>query len=93
MQRIFLDEARPSMVLAVSVKDKRNNILFLKGAELTEKHIRIMKNNDVSKVVVEGSPVQRQGGEAAKAVQRRFLSAGDAALALRIRDILKDLLA
>lgn len=92
MQRIFLDEAKPSMVLAVRVKDKRNDVLFLKGTKLTEKHIQTMKGNDVLKVVVEGSPVQRQGGEAAKAVQRRFLSAGDTPLALKIRDILKDLL-
>jgi len=34
MQRIFLDEAKPSMVLAAAVKDEQNNVLFLRGAEL-----------------------------------------------------------
>ena len=92
MQRILLDEARPSMVLAVAVKDERKNILFLRGAELTEKHIGIMKSNKICKVVVEGSPVRKKGGEAAKAVEKRFSSSGNAALALRIRDMLKELI-
>jgi hypothetical protein len=91
MQRIFLDEAKPSMVLAAAVKDELNNILFLRGAELTEKHIGIMKSKNICKVVVEGSPVRKKGGEAAKAVEKRFSSAGDSALALKIRDMLKEL--
>jgi len=92
MQRIFLDEAKPSMVLAAAVKDEQNNVLFLRGAELTEKHIGIMKSKNVRRVVVEGSPVPRRGDEAAKAVVKRFSSAGDSALALKIRDILKELM-
>jgi len=91
MQRIFLDEAKPSMVLAVTVKDERNNVLFLRGSELTEKHIGIMKSNNICKLVVEGSPVQKKGNAAAKALEKRFSSAGGSALALKIRDILKEL--
>lgn len=81
------------MVLAVAVKGKGNNVLFLKGAELTEKHIQIMRNSDVRKVVVEGSPVLKKSGKAAMAVERCFASAGDSALAIKIRDTLKNLLA
>lgn len=92
MQRILLDEVRPSMVLAAAVKDGRNNILFLRGAELTEKHIGIMKSNNIYKVVVEGSPVRKEGGEAAKALEKRFSSSGNSPLALKIRDMLKELI-
>ena len=92
MQRIFLDEAKPLMVLAVTVKDERNNVIFLRGAELTEKHIGIMKNKNILKVVVEGTPQQDKGVEAAKALEKRFASAGDSALARKIFDILKDLI-
>ena len=31
MQRIFLDEAKPSMVLAAAVKDERNNVISLEA--------------------------------------------------------------
>jgi len=92
MQRIFIDEAQPSMVLAVTVKDERSNVLFLRGAELTEKHIGIMRSNNVCKLVVEGSPVKKKGDEATKALEKRFSSAGGSALALKIRDILKELI-
>ncbi len=92
MQRILLDEASPSMVLAIAVRDERNNVLFLRGVELTEKHIGIMKSDNVRKVVVEGSPVRKKGDRAAKAVEKRFSSAGNSALALKIRDLLKELM-
>lgn len=52
-----------------------------------------MKSKNIRKVVVEGSPVQKKGDRAtAKAIEKRFSSAGDSALALRIRDILKELI-
>jgi hypothetical protein len=95
MQKLDIDEAKPSMVLAATVKDKDGNILFLKGVELTERHIIILNNRDIKKVVVEGRPVKRETGAAEgsfKEIDRRFSTAGSHPMVLKIRDIIKELL-
>ncbi len=95
MQKLDIDEIKPSMVLAATVKDKDGNILFLKGVELTERHISILHNRDIKKVVVEGCPVKRENnmsGSICNEIDRRFITAGSNPVVLRIRDIIKELM-
>lgn len=95
MQKIDINDVKPSMQLAASVKDKDGNIIFLKGVELTERHIMILSSRDVKRVVVEGCPVKRQCDEMLevhKEIDRRFSTAGSHPLVLKIREIIKELL-
>ena len=83
------------MVLAMTVKDKRGNIVLLKGTELSERHITIMSNRDVRSVVVEGTPVERKGGDVeawSREVDRRFCAAGSSPVVVKIKEIMKGLL-
>lgn len=95
MQKLDIDEVKPSMILAATVKDKDGNILFLNGVELTERHIVILNNRDIKKVVVEGCPVKREnaGSEGSfKEIDKRFCAAGSHPAVLKIKDIIKELL-
>lgn len=95
MQKLNIDEVKPSMMLAATVKDKDGNILFLKGVELTERHIIIMNNRDIKKVVVEGYPVSRENTCTEglfKEIDKRFSTAGSHPAVLKIKDIIKELL-
>ncbi|HAK88184.1 MAG TPA: hypothetical protein DHV16_03935 [Nitrospiraceae bacterium] len=95
MQRVSIDEVRPAMVLAVTIKDNNGNILFLKGVELTDRHTVLLNNRDIRKVVVEGRPVKREENEIEKLhkeIDERFVTAGPNSIVLKIRDIIKDLL-
>lgn len=95
MQKLAIDELKPSMVLAATVKDKDGNILFLKGVELTERHIIILNNRDIKKVVVEGCPVKKETGadeSSFKEIDMRFSTAGSHPMVLKIRDIIKEIL-
>ena len=95
MQRVSIDELKPSMALAATVKDKNGNILFLKGVELTERHITLLNNRDIRKVVVEGRPVKREETvieKLHKEIDERFATAGRNPIVLKIRDAIKDLL-
>ncbi len=95
MQKVSIDEVKPAMVLAVTIKDKNGNILFLKGVELMDRHIVLLNNRDIRKVVVEGRPVKREetGIEnLRKEIDERFATAGPNPIVLKIRDIIKDLL-
>ncbi|MCL4455867.1 MAG: hypothetical protein M1147_08445 [Nitrospirae bacterium] len=95
MQKVSIDELKPSMVLAATIKDKNGNILFLKGVELTDKHIILLNSRDIRNVVVEGRPVKREetGIEnLRKEIDERFATAGRNPIVLKIRDAIKDLL-
>lgn len=95
MQKLNIDEVKPSMILAATVKDKDGNILFLKGVELTERHIIILNNRDIKKVVVEGCPVKRgnnMSGAVCKEIDTRFSTASASPVVLKIRDIIKELM-
>jgi hypothetical protein len=94
MQRIVIEEVKPSMVVAITVKDKQRNILVLKGVTLTERHIQILRRNDINKVVVEGTRVNKiNGGNAARAVEKRFGPAYmKSDLARKVCETLKELL-
>ncbi|BCB96708.1 hypothetical protein JZK55_16300 [Dissulfurispira thermophila] len=95
MQKLNIDEVKPSMVLAATVKDKDGNILFLKGVELTERHIIILNNRDIKKIVVEGCPVKREicmSDDYFKEIDRRFSTAGSHPVILKMKDIIKELL-
>lgn len=96
MQKIRLDEAKPSMIIASTVRDKDGNILFLKGVELTERHIAFMHNRGVQRIVVEGCPVQREKSRTdrlSNEIDRRFSTAGPSPAVVKIKDLLKELLA
>ena len=95
MQKVSIDELKPSMVLAATIKDKNGNILFLKGVELTDRHIILLNSRDIRNVVVEGRPVKREetGIEnLRKEIDERFATAGRNPIVLKIRDAIKDLL-
>ncbi len=96
MQRLDIGKVKPSMVLAMTIKDKNGNIVLLKGLELTERHIAILKNRDVKSLIVEGAPVERESAvldTLLEEVDRRFSTAGSNPVVLKIRDIIKGLLA
>ncbi|MBI5214109.1 MAG: hypothetical protein HY957_12210 [Nitrospirae bacterium] len=95
MQKVSIDELKPSMVLAATIKDKNGNILFLKGAELTKKHIILLNSREIRNVVVEGRPVRREGAgteNLCEEIDKRFGTAGPNPIVLKIRDIIKDML-
>ncbi|MCL4491976.1 MAG: hypothetical protein M1510_08760 [Nitrospirae bacterium] len=96
MQRLDIGKVKPSMVLAMTIKDKNGNIVLLKGLELTERHIAILKNRDVKSLIVEGAPMERESvvlDTLLEEVDRRFSTAGSNPVVLKIRDIIKGLLA
>lgn len=95
MQRIDVDELKPSMVLAATIKDPIGNVIFLRGAQLTEKHITILKNRNIKIVSVEGDRTDKGAGltEAQDAeIERRFSTAGTHSVVLKIKETLKGLL-
>lgn len=95
MQRLNVDELKPSMVLAETIKDGNGNILFIRDTQLTEKHISILINRDIKTVSVEGDPVEKDPGkteELSKEIDRRFSTAGPHPVVLKIKETLKELL-
>ena len=95
MQKVSIDELKPSMVLAATIKDKNGNILFLKGAELTKKHINLLNSREIRNVIVEGRPVKREETvteNLCEEIDKRFSTAGQDPIVLKIRDIIKDML-
>lgn len=95
MQRIDVNELKPSMVLAATIKDEGGNIIFMKGAALTEKHIQILKNRNIQKVSVEGHPLERETGSSEdleKKLDERFVTAGAHPAILKIKDTIKEFL-
>ena len=95
MQRLSLEDVRPSMVLATTIKDRNGNIILLKGVELTERQIAILKSRDIKSVIIEGSPLKKKSEDAdelLKEVDRRFSAAGANPMLLQIRDIIKGLI-
>ena len=95
MQKVDIDELKPSMVLGTTIKDKTGNIIFLRGTELTERHITILRNRDIKSVSVEGSPIIREGASTEdlhKEIDSRFSTAGHHPIVLKIRDLIKELL-
>lgn len=95
MQRLDINELKPSMVIATTIKDESGNIIFMKGTELTEKHLQLLKNRDIIKISVEGHPIDRGTGPAEaldKKIEERFSTAGTHPATLKIRDIIKEFL-
>lgn len=95
MQRVDVNELNSSMVIAATIKDDCGNIIFMKGTALTEKHIVILKNRGVQKVSVEGHSIVRVPGTTEnmeKKIDERFSTAGSHPAAMKIRDIIKELL-
>lgn len=95
MQRVDVNELKPSMVIAATIKDESGNIIFIKGTALTEKHITILKNRDVQKVSVEGHPLERETGSSEdleKKLDERFSTAGSHPAVLKIKDTIKEFL-
>lgn len=95
MQRVDVNELKPSMVTATTIKDDGGNIIFMKATVLTEKHIVILKNRGILKISVEGHPIDR-GTDSPEAINKkvdeRFSTAGNHPATLKIRDIIKELL-
>jgi hypothetical protein len=83
------------MVLASTIKDKSGNILLLRGTQITEKHIEILKKRALGKVSVEGSPVPRKGPAAEDLrgeIDRMFSTAGSHPVVIKIKETIKELL-
>jgi len=96
MQKVDIDELKPFMVLAVTIKDKTGNIIFMRGTQLTERHITILRNRDIKSVPVEGNPIKREGPvteDLHKEIDSRFSTAGQHPIVLKIRDMIKELMA
>lgn len=93
MRKITPEEINPGMVLAVTVKDPQGNILFLKGVELTDRHISIMQARGVSRVIVEGSAPDGSTEDTKKSelLNIRFSTAGDHPFMRKLKDIIKEL--
>jgi len=95
MQKVDIDELTPLMVLATTIKDKTGNIIFMRGTQLTERHITILRNRDIKGVSVEGCPIKREGTmteDLHKEIDSRFSTAGPHPIVLKIRDLIKELL-
>jgi hypothetical protein len=95
MQRIFIDEVMPSMVLADTVKDSSNTVILTKGTTLTEKYISILNERGIKRVPVEGRPINRKGSSMEgldKEIDERFFAAGNNPVTLKIKDRIKELL-
>lgn len=95
MQRIAIDELKPLMVLAATIKDSSGTVILTKGTTLTEQHIHVLNKREIKKVTVEGRPVNREGGLSeglGQKIDERFSTAGVYPLTLKIRDTIKELL-
>lgn len=95
MQRLDVEELRPSMVVATTIKDKNGNMMLLRGTPLTDKQIEILKARGIKKISVEGSPVRRVGGpdeEMRKEIEMIFSTAGHHPVVLKIKETIGELL-
>ncbi len=54
MGLLALDAIQPGMILANDVKDRNGRVLLSKGAEITDKHLRIFKMWGIHTVDVQG---------------------------------------
>ncbi|MEW5745672.1 MAG: hypothetical protein AB1805_09595 [Nitrospirota bacterium] len=96
MQKIPITLAQPRMVIASTVRDNNGDIIFMRGVELTERHIAMLDNRNIKEIVVEGEPVQQEKAKdesLSKEIDRRFGTAGPHPAVLKIRSIVKELLA
>lgn len=95
MQRIAINELKPSMVLAATIKDSSGAVVLTKGTALTEQHIEVLKKRDIKKISVEGRPVDWEGslseGLGIK-IDERFSTTGTRPITLKIKDRIKELL-
>ncbi len=57
MQKISIDQAEPGMILAKSITNQKGITLCGEGTTLTDSLIDRLKSMDISKIVVEGHPV------------------------------------
>ncbi|MDX9714615.1 MAG: hypothetical protein RBT37_04210 [Dissulfurispiraceae bacterium] len=94
MRKITPNDITPGMVLAVTVKDPQGNILFLKGVELTERHVAIMQAREVTRVIVEGSlpEADSHDNRTSQLLDRRFSTTGSHPFMLKLKNILKELI-
>ncbi|MEM9443816.1 MAG: hypothetical protein AAGA18_00555 [Verrucomicrobiota bacterium] len=54
MSKASVKDLKPGMKLAKEVRDASDALLIPDGAELTEKHIEVLINRDISAVEIEG---------------------------------------
>jgi len=92
MRKLTPDDIEPGMILSVTVKDPQGNILFLKGIELTERHISIMQGRNVKSVIVEGDsasddPERQKKNEL---IDLRFSTAGGHPFIIRLKELIKE---
>ncbi|MCE5312254.1 MAG: hypothetical protein LLF86_03785 [Nitrospiraceae bacterium] len=91
MRKLTPENITPGMMLAVTVKDPQGNILFLKGIELTERHISIMQGRKVKNVIVEGSADDNPDKEKQnQLIDLRFSTAGSHPFMVKLRDMIKE---
>ena len=57
MQKILIEQAEEGMVLAKPVTNQKGIILCGEGTQLTETLIERLKSMDITRIVVEGHPV------------------------------------
>lgn len=95
MQRITIDELKPLMVLAATIKDGSGTVILTKGTTVIEQHIIVLNKREIKKVSVEGHPVDR-GGSLSEGIgvkiDERFSTAGTRPITLKIKDRIKELL-
>lgn len=58
MAHVTADSARPGMVLAAPVLDRRGRLLIPEGCELTERHVQALKTWGVTSLQVEGDELE-----------------------------------
>ena len=61
MRNINIDDLKPGMVVAESIRDRNGRMLLGEGTELTPKHIRICKAWGITEAIIEGE--SEEGGK------------------------------
>ena len=58
---LTLDQARPGMILATDVMDRRGRLLVPRGKELTERHLGALRMWGVPNIEIEGDDPESDG--------------------------------
>jgi hypothetical protein len=71
MQRLTLEQLKPSFVLAKPAVDAKGRTLIAEGTQLTDQMIDQLRRREVTSVAVVGAPVVVEGANAPMTIEER----------------------
>lgn len=74
MGRLNLDEIQPGMVLAGDVLDRNGRVLLKSGLEITDKHLKILKQWGITDALIQGVNREEINAQAVQNLDKDLLA-------------------